>query len=147
MTRTSSVTRSITQPSVRLVSKRLVATLAVAIVAGCGANDRDTASAPGASQMPQGSRTTTTAFAPLPGPYTITIRSTGYSHLSAPAGEQGKIINDDDVEHSVTSDTPGVFDINVQPHSTEIFVFPVKPGTYTYHDTHQTSLHGELVIY
>lgn len=145
MTRTASVTRFVAQPSARLVTKRLVATLAVAVVAGCGGTDDHKASAPGASQLPEGSRTT--APAPLPGPYTITIKSTGYSHLSVPAGEQGKIINDDDVEHSVTSDIPGVFDVNVPPHSTEIFVFPAKPGTYTYHDTHQTSLHGELVVY
>jgi hypothetical protein len=121
--------------------------MAAVFVAGCGGGDQPKASAPATSQLPQGSRGSTAAPTPLPGPLTITIDSAGYSHLSAPAGSQGKVINDDDVAHSVTSDTPGVFDINVQPHSTEIMVFPVKPGTYRYHDTHNASLHGELVIY
>jgi plastocyanin len=78
--------------------------------------------------------------------FTITNENFEYSYLAAPAGTQVSVVNSDDVEHSVTSDAPGRFDVHVQPHSEEVFTTPADPGTFAYHCTYHPSMHGELAV-
>ncbi|OCB27508.1 hypothetical protein A5675_03330 [Mycobacterium malmoense] len=77
----------------------------------------------------------------------MTIENNNFSHLSAPRAVQIKVLNKDDIEHTVTSDTPGVFDVHVPPRDERVFIAPDKPGTYPYHSSDQPSMHGELVVY
>ncbi|WP_370582450.1 hypothetical protein [Mycobacterium sp. OAS707] len=48
--------------------------------------------------------------------------------------------------HSVTSDSPGVFDVTVQPHDKAFLLAPTRPGHYGYHCTYHPGMHGELAV-
>lgn len=114
-----------------------VAILALAcLLSGCGGNER---------AAPQ--QTGTTKPSLLVSDYAITIQNNNFSYLSAPNAAQIKVLNRDDVAHTVTSDTPGLFDVHVGPRDETVFISPEKPGTYPYHSTGEPSMHGELVIY
>lgn len=90
---------------------------------------------------------TTTPPSLLASAFAITIENNDFSHLSTPRSAQVKVLNKDNVEHTVTSDTPGLFDVRVPPRDEKVFIAPDKPGTYPYHSTDQPSMHGELVVY
>jgi plastocyanin len=62
-------------------------------------------------------------------------------------GTQIIVANADDTEHTVTSDTPGVFDAHVDGqirHAT--FAAPNEPGVYPFHCTHHPTMHGTLIV-
>lgn len=57
-----------------------------------------------------------------------------------------KITNMDSVNHTVTSDTAGIFDVAAPAKSTVTFKAPSTPGTYPFHCSIHTSMHGTLVV-
>jgi plastocyanin len=56
------------------------------------------------------------------------------------------IHNEDGETHSVTSDTGGVFDVNVPASSTVTLTAPTKPGTYKFHCNFHAQMHGTLTV-
>lgn len=138
--RARGITRPIGGPGFASVGSalRAVAVLAlVCFIAGCGGGHQ--AAAPkqtGATSQPS----------LLVSPFAITIENNNFSHLNVPPATQVRVLNRDDVEHTVTSDVPGLFDVHVAPRSETVFVGPDKPGTYPYHSADQPSMHGELVV-
>lgn len=54
--------------------------------------------------------------------------------------------NDDSVNHTVTADSGSAFDVTVNASSTATFTAPTKPGTYAYHCTFHSNMHGTLVV-
>ncbi len=115
----------------------VIAVLTVILASGCGGGGKSH----GASATQ--SRPTTA----LPGTFAITIDNSRYSHLNVPPGKMVKVVNKDDVEHTVTSDTPGLFNVRVAPHTEQVFTSPMTPGTYPYHCADDPAMHGELVVY
>ncbi|GAC1595508.1 MAG: hypothetical protein NVS3B21_18580 [Acidimicrobiales bacterium] len=56
------------------------------------------------------------------------------------------VTNRDPVAHTVTSDTSGQFNVNVQPGATATFTAPKSPGTYKFHCIYHGNMHGTLVV-
>ena len=79
---------------------------------------------------------------------TIAIQNFSFqpSILSVPAGTTVTWRNQDNVQHTVTSDTVGLFDSNtITPGNVFSFTFN-NPGSYKYHCNIHPSMHGEVDI-
>jgi len=61
-------------------------------------------------------------------------------------GGKIKVVNQDAVAHTVTSDDATSFDIPVPAKSTVTFRAPATPGKYKYHCTIHPTMHGVLVV-
>lgn len=78
---------------------------------------------------------------------TITIASHSFGEpITVPPGAQVSVTNNDSVEHSVTSDTAGAFDVDIAGNADGSFTAPSKPGSYPFHCTYHPSMHGTLIV-
>jgi plastocyanin len=68
------------------------------------------------------------------------------SPITVTGGAQVSVKNDDSVEHSVTSDTAGKFDMDVEGNEQGSFTAPTEPGEYAFHCTYHPSMHGTLIV-
>lgn len=99
-------------------------------------------SAPAASTAPgTGSGAATAA--------TITITNFEYEIPGSVApGAEVKVINMDTAEHTVTADQDvTLFDVEVKENGgTATFKAPSEPGTYAFHCTYHSNMHGSLTV-
>jgi plastocyanin len=77
---------------------------------------------------------------------TITIDGFKYTDVTVPAGAQITVVNNDSAEHTVTSDTSGAFNVEVEGKHKATFTAPTQPGTYPFHCTYHPSMHGTLTV-
>ena len=63
-----------------------------------------------------------------------------------PPGAQITVKNNDSVEHSVTSDTAGKFDVEVDGNEQKPLTAPAEPGSYAFHCKYHPSMHGTLIV-
>ncbi|HEX5145219.1 MAG TPA: cupredoxin domain-containing protein [Mycobacterium sp.] len=105
-----------------------------------------TATACGGTASHKADVPTTTAAAGPPAA-TITIDNFMFgSPASVPAGATIAVKNSDPAEHSVTADSGGVFDVDVDANGKATFTAPSKPGSYPYHCSYHPMMHGTLVV-
>jgi plastocyanin len=120
-----------------LAAMALIATF----VTGCGGSassskSSDTAAATASESGP----------AEVAGP-TITIANMAFGEpLTVAPGTQINIVNNDSVEHSVTSDTAGAFDQDVDGHEKATFKAPSQPGDYPFHCSYHPKMKGTLTV-
>lgn len=77
---------------------------------------------------------------------TIHIKSFAYTGTdSVPAGATVTVMNMDTVAHTVTADD-GSFDAVVKAGTSASFTAPAKAGTYSYHCTYHSNMHGTLTV-
>jgi plastocyanin len=77
----------------------------------------------------------------------ITIKSFAFQGPSSvKPGAELMVMNSDSETHSVTSDTSGLFDVNVEAGATAKLTAPSKPGSYAYHCKYHSNMHGTLVV-
>ena len=83
-----------------------------------------------------------------PGPATATITISGfdYSRATVRPGGQVTVQNNDEDEHTVTSNTPGGFDVTVPGMSSRTFPAPAQPGSYPFGCDNHASMHGTLTV-
>jgi plastocyanin len=78
---------------------------------------------------------------------TITIASMSFGDpITVSPGAQIAIKNDDSAEHSVTSDTAGKFDVEVEGKEQGTLTAPTEPGEYAFHCKYHPSMHGTLIV-
>ena len=78
---------------------------------------------------------------------TITIKNFGYTVSGpAPAGSMIKVTNNDAEAHTVTADSGKAFDVTIQPGKTASFSAPATAGTYKFHCTFHSNMHGSLTV-
>lgn len=78
---------------------------------------------------------------------TITIANMSFgATLTVSPGAQITIKNDDSAEHSVTSDTAGKFNVEVDGKEQGTLTAPTEPGDYAFHCTYHPSMHGTLTV-
>jgi plastocyanin len=88
-----------------------------------------------------------TASPPPPARGTINIDQFRYSgSVTVPVGAEVTVVNNDPDEHTVTSDSIGEFDVEIQPTSTASFTAPYEPGSYPFHCLYHSSMTGVLVV-
>lgn len=74
---------------------------------------------------------------------------TGFAYEVAGPVQPGATVsvrNDDNVAHTVTSDSQGMFDVTVPAHGTASFTAPQTAGSYALHCTFHPNMHGKLVV-
>ncbi|MEW1805898.1 cupredoxin domain-containing protein [Pseudarthrobacter sp. NPDC080039] len=77
---------------------------------------------------------------------TIHIKSFAYTVPDGvPAGATVTVMNMDNEAHTVTADD-GSFNVVVKPGSSATFRAPAKAGTYPYHCTYHSNMHGTLAV-
>lgn len=122
--------------------------LITAIVTACGSGGSgyttDTATAAGT--------TNSSATAATDGPAaaagaTITIESMAFGEpLTVAPGAEVRIVNNDSVEHSVTSETAGAFDVEVDGQQKGTLTAPSAPGQYQFHCKYHPTMKGTLIV-
>jgi plastocyanin len=81
------------------------------------------------------------------GAATITIANMSFGEpITVSPGAQITIKNDDSAEHSVTSDTAGKFDVEVEGKEQGTLTAPTEPGEYAFHCKYHPSMHGTLIV-
>lgn len=84
---------------------------------------------------------------PAAGSAAVTVQNFSFgAPITVRAGTEVTIDNKDGVEHSVTSDTAGTFDEDVDGNSTATFRAPTAPGTYPFHCRYHPEMTGTLVV-
>jgi plastocyanin len=66
--------------------------------------------------------------------------------LTVSPGATVSVMNMDNVNHTVTSDRAGLFDDNATAGQTTTFTAPTTPGSYPYHCTYHSTMHGVLIV-
>lgn len=101
-----------------------------------------TTSTPQASSAPSATSATAAAVGP-----TITISGMRFGPaLTVAPGATVTVVNNDSAEHSVTADSGGAFNAEVDGNGTITFAAPSQPGTYAFHCRYHPSMHGQLVV-
>lgn len=130
------------------------ATAAVVALSGCGSSGGGSSAPPtqhpststsdsGVSPSPSGGTQSTPSAQPM----VITIKNYGYQGpQSVSPGASITVKNDDSVSHTVTADSGGAFDVTVTAAGSATFKAPAKPGSYPYHCTFHSNMHGTLVV-
>lgn len=120
---------------------------------GSGSSEESSSSHEGMSQeettsAAEGSATESTeAAAPAADGPAIVIESFSFGEpLTVAPGATIQITNNDSAEHSVTSDTEGIFDIEVEGGETATLTAPTEPGEYTYFCRYHPDMKGTLIV-
>jgi plastocyanin len=56
------------------------------------------------------------------------------------------VMNTDGEAHTVTADSGSAFDVTIGGGSSSTFTAPMKPGSYAFHCTYHSNMHGTLVV-
>ncbi len=77
----------------------------------------------------------------------ITIENMAFGQpLTVAPGVEIAIANNDSVEHSVTSDTAGAFDVDVDGKEKGTLIAPTQPGEYPFHCSYHPSMKGTVTV-
>jgi plastocyanin len=118
--------------------------LITAMATACGGS--------GTSSEQSGTATATASPAETSGPAaaagsTITIASMKFGDtVTVSPGAQVTVKNDDTVEHSVTSDDKGKFDVHVDGGEQGTLTAPTEPGEYTFYCVYHPSMKSTLIV-
>jgi plastocyanin len=66
--------------------------------------------------------------------------------LTVPPGAQVALTNKDSAAHSVTSQTAGQFDVDIDGNGEATFTAPAQPGEYAFYCTYHPSMKGTLIV-
>lgn len=130
--------------------------LVVVAAAACGQSSTqqeptgETATATG-SPTASAQTTATTPAAPAapatPAAATITISGMSFGEpVTVSPGAQVAIVNDDSAEHSVSSETAGVFDVHVDGGQQGTLTAPTEPGEYAFYCIYHPSMKSTLIV-
>ena len=119
--------------------------LAAALATACGGSSNTTQATGTATATASGSEATSAPASAAAA--TITIASMNYGEpVTVPPGAQIAIKNNDSVEHSVTSDTAGKFNVDVDGNEEGTLTAPSEAGEYAFHCKYHPSMHGTLIV-
>lgn len=114
--------------------------IALSVLAGCGSSGKS-AAPPVAAASNNAASAATPADAPM-----LHIDNFKYSvPASVAPGEKVSVMNMDGEAHTVTSDS-GAFDDMAAAGTITTFTAPSKPGSYPFHCTFHSNMHGVLVV-
>ena len=129
----------------------LVATLgavALAALAGCGSSgSQSPVAAPIASSTSSAMSKAGAGSDSMPSTAMIHIGSFAYATpTSVGPGAKVGVMNMDSEAHTVTADSGGAFDVKAPAGLTVTFTAPTKPGSYPFHCTYHSNMHGVLIV-
>ena len=128
----------------------IIAATALVALSGCGSSGGGPGSTPATSSSAASSITavsTTGSTAGTPATVVITITNFAYQGPdSVSPGSTVTVKNEDSQAHTVTSDQAGLFDAVVPAGGNVVFTAPTTAGSYAYHCTYDSNMHGTLVV-
>lgn len=155
-------TRSTPQPTglawQRRICLGIVGVIGVAALSACGSSSPAKPTTPSAASAPAGASTSSAmpspsnssssgVSQPAAAPAVITIHKFAYSTPTSVApGAVVMVLNKDGEAHTVTADSGGAFDDKATPGASTSFKAPMKPGSYPFHCTYHSNMHGVLVV-
>jgi plastocyanin len=108
-------------------------------LAACGGGDDSSSNSSATTQAPAASSGSNATAG-----VAVTIKDFAFSTKPVKAGESFQVENKDDTEHTFTSDD-GKFDVKV-PAGKTVTVDALSAGTYKFHCTIHTNMHGTLEV-
>ena len=112
------------------------------LLAGCGGNSgSDTAASAPESSMTMSS----TSVVSSSGDIVISDFAFAVPAKVSP-GQKITIRNNDTAEHSVTADSGGAFDVDVDGGKTAVLTVPATAGTYAFHCEYHPKMVGTLTV-
>jgi plastocyanin len=121
--------------------------LVAAMTTACGGASNSTYASNSGTETSTASGSDATAAPASASAATITIANMNFGEpVTVPPGAQITVKNDDSVEHSVTSDTAGKFDVEVDGNEQKTLTAPTEPGEYAFHCKYHPSMHGSLIV-
>lgn len=119
------------------------AALIAAIATACGGSDGAGDSTNTATAAPSA----TTSETASPAGAQITIENMAFGEpLTVAPGARITVANMDTVEHSVTSQTEGAFDLHVDGKQKGTLIAPTQPGEYPFYCVYHPSMKGTLIV-
>lgn len=119
-------------------------TVIAAIVTACGGSGGSGYTTDTATANPSAAAA---SESPAPAGATITIEGMAFGEpLTVAPGAEVRIVNNDSVEHSVTSETAGAFDVEVDGQEKGTLTAPTQPGEYQFHCKYHPSMTGTLIV-
>lgn len=78
---------------------------------------------------------------------TITIENMAFGNpLTVAPGAEITVANNDSVEHSVTSQAAGAFDVHVDGQMKKTLIAPKQAGEYPFHCVYHPNMKGTLIV-
>lgn len=121
--------------------------LVAAMTTACGGSSNSTYASNSGTETATASGSEATSAPASASAATITIANMSFGEpTTVSPGAQITIKNDDSAEHSVTSDTAGKFDVEVEGKKQGTLTAPTEPGEYAFHCKYHPSMHGTLIV-
>ena len=121
--------------------------LVAAMTTACGGSSKSTSESQSGTATATASGSQATSAPASASAATMTIANMSFGEpITVPPGAQVTIKNDDSAEHSVTSDTAGKFDVEVDGKEQKTLTAPTDPGEYAFHCKYHPSMHGTLTV-
>ena len=127
--------------------------LVAAVATACGessttAEEPDTGTTPVVTTSAPATETTLATSPPAAaGAAKITIADMSFGEpITVAPGAQVSVTNGDSVEHSVTSQTAGQFDVHIDGNEDGTFTAPTEPGEYAFYCVYHPSMKGTLIV-
>lgn len=148
-------TGSAARRSRKQICLAVAAVASTAVLAACSSST--TAQSP-ATSVPASSATSAAASStaasgtaassqPAAAPAVITIDKFAYAvPVSVSPGAMVTVVNKDSEAHTVTADSGGAFDDKATAGASTQFKAPSQPGSYPFHCTYHSNMHGVLVV-
>ena len=133
----------------RRISTAVVIMAAMAALLAFSSSKSGGTSTPPASPMSSASSPTTGASTSAPVATDVVITIADFSFAvpdSVAPGAKITVQNKDDTAHTVTADAGNAFDVKVPGSGTGTFTAPSAPGSYKFHCTYHSNMHGVLVV-
>jgi plastocyanin len=141
-----------TNSRLRTILIGVTCTAALGVLGGCGS-----ASSSGAAASSSGSAMDSSSMSSMgssgasssasSAAVVIHISKFAYqSPASVSPGATVTVMNMDGEAHTVTADSGSAFDTKIDPGASSTFTAPMKPGTYAFHCTYHSNMHGMLVV-
>ena len=120
--------------------------LVAGIATACGGSNSTDETTDTATQ-PRGATATSENSPSATAGATITIENMAFGEpLTVAPGAEIALVNNDSVEHSVTSDAAGAFDVDVEGKEKGTLTAPSQPGEYPFHCTYHPNMKGTLIV-
>jgi plastocyanin len=140
----------------RRICLAITGVASTAVLAACGSSSpAQSPPASSAASVPAGSGTssaasgpsTAAASQPAAQPAVITIDKFAYTiAMSVSPGAMVTVVNKDEEAHTVTADSGNAFDDKATAGASTQFRAPTQPGSYPFHCTYHSNMHGVLVV-
>ena len=128
----------------------VIAAIALIGLSGCGSGGGGSGSSPATTSSAAASSIaapSTTGGTAGTSATVITISNFAYQGPdSVPPGSTVRVRNEDSQAHTLSSDQAGLFDVVVPGGGNVVFTAPTTAGSYPYHCTYHSNMHGTLVV-